>query len=374
MKRIGMMIAASALLAGCSTKQNIPVSRSFPTIVDKPPTASVFLDQNGTFYPDGWPSIASSKLIEKRGSLLNAIADPSGRERIDASQQAQLAALKGLVEGKKRVVIITHGYNISPDAAGHAFDLVEQRIAWQPGDVLIRVYWDGSRGKRGGEAPIWFASTAASQLAGSRGLRPILNLLRDQDVFLISHSRGASVLLSALSNPTYSANFRRKTRALSFGSAPAFLSPPPLQERSNRIRLLMLAPAIGYPDFWSAACEQVSRGTKRCSDPTPTAVFEGMSSRCPELRAFTPQLSSISHTLNAGDTTLKKWVGHARRYFNATDLGFDAKVGARLEECYPSIKFRPYDIQQTHRHAYVLYAQDPELARMFGEAGLATVR
>ena len=70
-----------------------------------------------------------------------------------------------------------------------------RRIAFEPGDALILFHWDGFDGRMIG-APIhfWQAASTNSQMAGTRGLRPVLDLIGpDQQAILISHSRGGTV-------------------------------------------------------------------------------------------------------------------------------------------------------------------------------------
>lgn len=374
MYRYLLLLVVSALTAGCvSMSQNVPVARNFPQIVDRPIAASVFIDQNGTFYGDNWMAITSRDEILHRGSLLNATSgDGAARTRVAQAEERLLESIRDMVADKGRVVIVTHGYNNSPAEAGEAFDLIEQRISWRPDDVLIRVYWDGMIGSNGGELPIWFAATGASQLVGSRGLRRLLNLFESRDVTLISHSRGASVLLSALSNPVYSYEFRETTTSLDFANSPDFLKPPPLEDNANRLNLILLAPAVGFPDFWGLECEQTRKSEKRCNDTAPSSAASSSrgASRCRELRNFPSQLYSISYTVNRGDSVLRKKVGNLRRYFNATDLGYDAAIGQRVASCYPGLTFRVFPLADEHAHPYVLYAQDPELASMLRATGL----
>lgn len=66
----------------------------------------------------------------------------------------------------------------------------------------------------------------------------------------MSYSRGASVVLSALSYPAYDPDFREATTRLSYlePSGSAYFTPAPLGP-GGPIRVMMLAPAIGAPDF-----------------------------------------------------------------------------------------------------------------------------
>lgn len=361
---VGSRTAIAALLmTGACSSVNLPVSTAFPGIVDRPPSARVFVDANGTLYPDGWRERIADSRVEKSGSLLGA-ASAAERLWLAAEEQRQLASLAKMIAGKRRIFVVVHGFNIGEADAALGFDLVERRISFRPDDALIRLHWDGMLGSGVGMGSIWFPATGYSQVVGIRALRRILNLPVNQDVYLISHSRGASVVLSALGEPPFSSGFRRATERLDFAGT-SFLEGP-LEDRGNRVHALLLAPAVGYPDFWDRTCE-TREGDAVCSDPPITPASDGR--RCPDYRVFTPQLQSIRYTTNVGDKTLQKYVANLRRYFNATDLGYDVTVGQRLASCF-AFSLKGYEIRKTHAHAFTLYAQDPELADMLRDAGV----
>src|SRR5690606_17943217 len=79
-------------------------------------------------------------------------------------------------------------------------------------DEIIQFYWDGltSQSILGG-AKIWFDATNYSQMAGEFGLRRILNVISNKEVYIISHSRGASVVVSALNSTIIAENTKQKT-------------------------------------------------------------------------------------------------------------------------------------------------------------------
>lgn len=362
MIRFISVICALLAAAACSSA-NVPVSTGFPGIVDRPPSARVFVDANGTFFPDAWRNRIEASRLDKFGSLLGA-ASPHERAWLSAEEERQLKLLAAIIAGKNRVFVLVHGYNIGEADAALAFDLIERRIEFRPTDAVIRMHWDGRLGSGVGNGSIWFAAAGYSQMVGIRGLRRILNLASAQDVYLISHSRGASVVLSALGDPPFAPRFRRDTERLDFAGESFFSLP--LEERGNRIQAILLAPAVGYPDFWDRSCEPREGAKGTCMDPP---IVQTPGSGCPQYRTFTPQLQSIRYTTNAGDETLRKYVFNLRRYFNATDLGYDVKVGQRLAPCY-AFQMKGYPIGDTHPHAFTLYAQDPEVADMFKDVGV----
>jgi hypothetical protein len=363
----GLMIKKSALafllisITACSSP-NIPSSFRFHHVQDRPAVAQLFFDANGTIYPDDWQKRLGEARMKKTKSILNG-ATPEERTWISEQETNRLNQISELIAGKSRIFILVHGFNVNEAESGLAFDLLERRIAMTRKDAVIRVHWDGGTGQGVGIASIWFAAAGNSQVVGMRGLRRILDLAQNQKLYVISHSRGASVVLSAIATPPFSKNFRQSTEALKLTGEQPFLQVTDLTERDNEIHALFLAPAIGFPDFWSAECEG-----NTCADP-PVAIGN---SSCPEYRQFSKQLKSIRYTINKGDTVLRKGVFKLRRSFNATDFGFDETVGQRLTACYPILK-KPYEVQPAHGHSFYRYAQGDAFSKMLEDAGVPTV-
>jgi hypothetical protein len=363
MKAIMSLAFASLALSGCYT-HNFPHDISFAPTHHIPEKAHVYVDMNGTFYPEGWNAFVRPGKAWKAKSLLGEASvraeagDNSLRTLVASDQQRQLQALDAYLQGKSRVFIFIHGVNTSQTDADEAYRVMEQSIVFRPNDALIEFNWDGYVAKGGvagiSAARFWFLAVTNSQLAGSRGLRPILNLLRDQQAILVSHSRGASVILSALANPPYDAGFRKdKVRLGYLGERP--LEPPPLREQGNDISVAMLAPAIGEVDFRAKACEALAD----VKDAKPCTVW----------RHFSRQLKSIRYTVNPCDAVLNKFVGLADS-LNPTNLGLDATVGDTVDEHYP--RMIAYPLSSTHGHKFVYYAADPEFRKMLEGAGVQT--
>jgi esterase/lipase superfamily enzyme len=150
------------------------------------------------------------------------------------------------VASADRVFILIHGFNNDQKEADAAFQLVEQKIEFKEKDAIIWFHWDGLVSpKKGlarsiGAARIWNNATGFSQMAGMYGLRRILNVIHKPEIYIITHSRGASVFLSALSNPPFKQNFIDDTTWLNIKGA------EPLDKgNTNAIHALFLAPAIG---------------------------------------------------------------------------------------------------------------------------------
>ncbi|MBB4837803.1 hypothetical protein HNP52_000854 [Sphingomonas kyeonggiensis] len=315
------LLALAVLLGGCWSHA-YPQRERFLAPADLDPAAArraeLFVDMNGTFYPDGWRSYADRGKL-KAGSLLDEALGKPGLDALIAREEArQLADIEAFARDKKRIFVLIHGFNSEIDDSEPPFDTIEAQLDLGPDDGVIRFNWDGLTGKLLGAGKIWFRATATSQLAGSRGLRRVLARIKGKQVYLISHSRGASVILSALGNPVYHRDFIARAREVSarwHGDYSALLTPPPLPDRGNRIHALMLAPAIGRIDF----CDQGQQAAIVDKQP------------CGKLRDLGPQLASLRYTVNRGDPVLDKFIGLSGK-LNPTDFGLKAEVGEAVRD------------------------------------------
>jgi hypothetical protein len=347
-------LGLAVLLGGCSSHA-YPIGERFIAPADLDPAAArraeLFVDMNGTFYPDGWRSYADGKRL-KADSLLNeAVRKPALDGLVAREEARQLADIEAFGRSKKRIFILIHGFNSTVEDSEPPFDTIEAQLDLGPDDGVIRFNWDGLTGKLLGAGKIWFYATATSQLAGSRGLRRVLARIEGKQIYLISHSRGASVILSALGNPVYTPRFAERTRAIAAswrGDYSALLTPDPLPDRHNRIHALMLAPAIGRIDFCDQS-EQAAIDRKEA---------------CGKLRDLGPQLASLRYTVNPGDPVLDKFIGLSGK-LNPTDFGLKPEVGNAIREegryCgmlgYAFREARPF-------HAFRRYARDETFAAM----------
>jgi Alpha/beta hydrolase of unknown function (DUF900) len=364
-------VFAMSLLSGCAYRNNYPVTQAFPQVAEDPAAMRVYVDANGTFYPNDWRDKCGAACAKiKRGfSLLTTSLSASDyRAHIVADEKRQMALVADYVAKHRRLYILIHGFNTDEDDARESYDRIRDRIAREPGDGIIEFYWDGLAKLPSKEAfslaplAFWKAATGHSQTAGSRGLRRILAVAKDRDIFLISHSRGASVALSALSNPPYSDGFLTKTERLDFDltdgvdGSPNFLRPPPLPiDTGNRIHLLMLAPAIGCIDFSRA---DVAR--------RPARIMEAEG--CVDVRPLRGEVRFLGYTLNDKDGVLGKFVLPSN-WYSATDFGFKPKLGEILGKRWPVM--RPFPIlAKPHGHDFDCYIADVEFGEMLEAAGI----
>lgn len=361
--RILWLLLAAFLLSGCgggASLNNLPWS-AYPTGYVDVPRLRIHVDQNGDFYPANWQVQPGYAAVRDGKSLAMAYAHlpQADRERfLSGFRTEALAEVRRAAEGRSRIFVLVHGFNAEAGSAGAAYAIVDRLIPFdRDRDLVIEMYWDGLRdnGRRLNGARIWFPSAATSQMAGSRALRPILGQLRNAQVVLLSHSRGASVILSAFGNPSYTPEFTRDT--LAAGLPAEYLSPPELDyaDANLRIDAVMLAAAAGNPDFWQASCS----GRVDCNIWRPLTG-----------------LGSIRYMRNPGDPILSKrfiplipWAPSC--HFNATTLGYTEDCGAPVREHYGS-RMVAYPIAPMPTHSAVCYAGHPTLRRMLADIGVAT--
>jgi hypothetical protein len=360
---------ALSLLSGCAYRNNYPVTQTFP-IKSAPATMGVYVDANGTFYPDQWSDACPKKCepFKTNHALLfkGAQEHPQAaafRARIASEEKRQLADIAQFVEAHQRLFILIHGFNADQSKAKSSYDRIVDRLIRAPGDGVIEFYWDGfvtkPRDPKFSIAPprFWKAATAHSQTAGTRGLRRILALAKNRDIVMISHSRGASVILSALSNPPYSDGFLTQTERLDFDpddgidGSPNFLRPVPLPGgRGNRFHLLMLAPAIGCIDF-------------RRPDFRHRRAREMSKEGCSSVRPLPSEVKFLGYTLNKNDSVLGKYILPSE-WYNATDFGYDAALGETLKRNQNWGFLTAFEIKQKHGHRFDCYINDPEFGDM----------
>jgi hypothetical protein len=357
-----------ALLAGCYA-HSFPSANTFiiPAAADcsagalenclPPATAHVFVDANGTFYPSGWREYFGPRRRWPAGSLLNQLArrdaNSQFREQVAEGEGLQLGQLHALGEGAERIFILVHGYNNTVAEADQAYRMIESRLDRKPTDRVVRFYWDGLTGSGAGPLKIWFNAVGNSQLAGTRGLRRVLNQFEGKKIYLIGHSRGTSVILSALSDPPYDPVFKANTEKLAEGWTgfnEKLFAPQSLAANGNEIHVIVLAPAVDRIDF----CRK-ERAEGGCPDN--------------ELRTLdaSHQVKSFRYSINRKDPILRKFVGLTGR-FNPTGLGTDPGVGQSLGAKYDFLK--AYCVPPEAKHPFTWYVRQPVFAQMLKDAGI----
>lgn len=354
MLRLMILALAGSFLCGCASAPTFPDGQAFGAVGPAtPPTMTLFVDQKGTLYSNGWESAYPEVFATE--ALLMVVRDDADRAaRLAIEQEDMRAELADFTAGARRVFVLIHGFNDPQPGSDASYAVIREAVAFEPGDAVIHFHWDGLTASQLSVGGIWFESAGNSQLAGIRALRSLLNDVRGKTVVLISHSRGASVILSALSNPAFGA--RREAEELA--DVDLTLYPPGLADNRNILHAIFLGPAIGCPDFWKPKAEW---GAPKTS----------------VLREFPDQLRSLQYTVNRDDWVLRK--GFNSIYglagsFNATNFGWDAEIGGGLQRVYPrmqgyEISWRGY--QAGVDHGFDKYARHPVLRTMLRNAGIA---
>jgi len=316
----------------------------------------IWVDQDGTFYPADWKDHFDrpERLPGRSAYSLEAMAadkeadDENQRHLIDEAEKSVMARYRDFISDKKRLFILVHGYNNDEIEAKKAYDRIQKKIAFHKGDGVVEFYWDGLSAGGVRRLLIWFKATGNSQLVGTRGLRKILNATHGKDIVFITHSRGASVFLSALSDPPYAENFVTDTkRSRGFG----VYEEPPLRENDNEIAALLLAPAIGAIDFrWPE------------HDPSDP------------MRDFDEQLKKVYYSVNSRDWVLNKFIGLSK-YFNASDMGLRVSVANKIDAGdKPRKRFRHKEWQPMRTHGFLTYVENCQFVRMLKEMGIDAKR
>lgn len=357
--------AIALFLSACYTHNFPPPEQALIHVPADIPTARIHVDSNGTLFPQLWPQLWRPDFGLLRSwpahSLLNqAQRNPAFAPLLRSEQERQRSELRDFISDKRRLFIFIHGFDNNQADTQRPFAMMRRRLYLQAGDAIIMVHWDGFDARFfGAQVAFWWKAVANSQMAGSHAVRDILGLTSaGQQVFLISHSRGASVILSALSNPRYTDAFRAETAALSFAQGREFLSPRPLSDEPRNIHAIMMAPAIGRVDFLVADCAAAGERVPGVD--------------CDTVRSF-PRLASLDYTLNACDEVLEKIVG-LPHILNPTDLGLIPRIGDRLipEMAVRGVTMRRHRIVAPHNHDFLLYTADPEFSAMMAAVGVGS--
>lgn len=339
----GLVVVLALLVSGCVHSRTFPEPPAFAR-GEGPARLKLFADRHGAIYPSDQPDGVDPTKLKNEASLRVAAVDPAAFE---AGQQALLDDIARFADDKSRLFVFVHGFNDPPSSAKHSFARLRSTIAWQPGDGLIELHWDGLQAGFFSPQMIWFESTGSSQMVGEYALRPILNRVRGKTVVMISFSRGGSVLLSALGDPSY--HERRAAQDLAELGTRMPIKEPFRDRNGNRIHVILLAPAIGCPDFWR---------------PGPGSAGE------PRLRPMPDDLVSLQFTVNKDDWVLRKVLGVRllAASFNATNLGWDEGVGATLSRHYSLMRAWRID---SIGHDFGKYAEHPGLKVMLDQIGVS---
>jgi hypothetical protein len=225
----------------------------------------VTLDQDGFLWPESNQLAINASILGNHSLQLaryeaDTVASPqhlfinyytkAHATRVSSIGRSIVSQLKPNTE----VMVLIHGFNNDYAAGELAFSRMRQLINSRfPHDrVFLQVHWDGlyQKGTHGRLPQFWLKASTYSQLAGLVGLRGILNELPEgTPVRVVTHSRGASVILSALGNPKWDASVSRKwPKYDDYKEFVDMAENKPLKKFQD-FRVAMIAPAIAEFDF-----------------------------------------------------------------------------------------------------------------------------
>lgn len=212
-----------------------------------PDTVRVAFDQYGDIYPASadapalrQPRIGSNYAWSLRHEL-DRLGYEYGPSQIAAATTEIAESLKMKAESVSAncIVVLIHGYNNAVSAAAENFSRIRAQLQHHPilKPMYLEVFWDGMhRGRFTWRAPLlyWFDAMTYSNLAGQIGLRSLMNRRPlDLPVLFITHSRGAGLAFSCISDPLYDDHIKKgEHEASTMHTAPS-------------VALICLAPAVG---------------------------------------------------------------------------------------------------------------------------------
>ena len=341
-KIISLASALWALsISGC-IHHSTPSSQTPSSIM--PSSIEIWVDQDGTFYPNNWehdfgkPNVRGAYSLSRNTYDIKDIEIPERKADLAKAESETLNAIANYTHDKKRIFILVHGFNNTESEAYAAYKLIKHKIGPSLDVGVIEFYWDGLSATGALPAKIWFNAAGYSQLAGSKGLRKVLNSISRKEIIFITHSRGASVFLSALSDPPYDKKFITDTEKQNIIKV---YSETPLKNNMNSISCLMLAPAIGLIDFKSRAYPSID-----------------------EFRNLDSQVRAVLFSINTKDPTLNKYV-HLSGKFNPTNLGLKEEAGKKLKELDNRYDYKVW--MPMGKHGFTAYVKNPQFTEMLQE-------
>lgn len=208
-----ILVLSIFILAGCAGLHSMPPNNYSNTGDDK--TYRVFFDQNGDLYPSSPVAVMPKQKIFGRNNAfsvrthMNETDQNYDDETIEVHYSELVASLSNQMKEKSKLVFLIHGFNNSYEDANSSFEYIKSYLNSKSDSefVFVEVYWDGLfKGPFSSPLPLayWFDSLTYSNIAGQVGFRKLLNRLPyNTDLTIITHSRGAGVAFSAISDPVY---------------------------------------------------------------------------------------------------------------------------------------------------------------------------
>lgn len=209
----GILLAMALILSGCAGLHSMPPNGYSNT--NDLQSIRVFFDQFGDLYPTSPEANMPEQRLLGRNYAFSVRTHMNNTNQIynDATIEKHYLdvaeTISDRLEASKKLVFLIHGYNNSYKEASSSFEYIKNRLKSNSKDdfFFVEVYWDGLfKGPFSFPFPLayWFESMTYSNIAGQVGLRKLINRLPENtELTLITHSRGAGVAFSAISNPVY---------------------------------------------------------------------------------------------------------------------------------------------------------------------------
>lgn len=208
-----ILLLSILALEGCAGLHSMPPTNYSSASDDF--TYRVFFDQ----YGDPYPSSPSAEMPKQKTfgrntafSIRTHMKDtnqPYDDVTIAKHYVELVTSISNRLTENSKLVFLIHGYNNSYSEANSSFEYIKNYLKSKSDTdfVFLEVYWDGLfKGRFSSPLPFayWFDSLTYSNIAGQVGLRKLINRLPDNtDLTVITHSRGAGVIFSAISDPVY---------------------------------------------------------------------------------------------------------------------------------------------------------------------------
>lgn len=209
-----ILIVLMLALSGCAGLHSMPPN-GYSNTADSS-SLRVFFDQYGGLFPSSPKALMPKQKIFGSNYAFSIRTHMKNTEQpyTNESTEKQYIDLTNTISEKlktknSKLVFLVHGYNNSFDQASSSFEYVKSflKSSSKSNYVFVEVYWDGLlKGPFSSPFPLayWFDSLTYSNIAGQVGLRKLINRLPiETDLTVVTHSRGAGVIFSAISNPLY---------------------------------------------------------------------------------------------------------------------------------------------------------------------------
>jgi hypothetical protein len=361
-------------------------------------TVNVFCDSNGDFFTNTF--MPKRKLNEyffgygwtiRYQSEINHVEELAqyNAQKVRSTIIKELNGFLAPEKGFEHVFILVHGFNSlykdSLKAYGEARSTI-QELKLNPDKVAyIYFHWNGlgTQGE-GRQLTFWNNSCGYSQMAGICALRPILNTIPpDIKVHIISHSRGASVVFSALSNPPFVKSFITSTlmkddpidipRLANSGNY--------FKQVERPVTYFAVVPAIGQCDLLKPNYTASGKIIKRDETPKKYSRFNSYRSEphCPfdqiydtngtlgQFRKF-PSLVRCVIGFNINDSATSKKVKRFADNFGDTSIGCNYQDAAtQVGEAYDSIRAKNLMEKESSEHNFIAYIKAPTFIRTLKE-------